>query len=105
MPGVAVRVMRYQYLQGERRLTPAGNGQTDDQGHYRVWGLMPGDYYVNAVARGRRRRMGGPGGPADSAAPAGGAAADGAAAEVAGGGADQDQLSTTHPRTIPACRR
>jgi len=52
MPGVMVRVMRYQYLQGERRLTPAGAGQTDDKGQYRVWGLMPGDYYVNAVARG-----------------------------------------------------
>ena len=57
MPGVMVRVMRYQYLQGERRLTPAGNGQTDDKGQYRVWGLMPGEYYVNAIARG-----GGPGG-------------------------------------------
>jgi Carboxypeptidase regulatory-like domain len=57
MPGVTVRVMRYQYLQGERRLTPAGNGQTDDKGLYRVWGLMPGEYYVNALARG-----GGPGG-------------------------------------------
>jgi hypothetical protein len=57
MPGVVVRVMRYQYLQGERRLTPAGTGQTDDKGQYRVWGLMPGDYYVNAIARG-----GGPGG-------------------------------------------
>lgn len=53
MPGVMVRVMRYQYLQGQRRLTPAGNGQTDDKGQYRVWGLMPGDYYVNAVAHGR----------------------------------------------------
>src|SRR4051812_10345287 len=57
MPGVMVRVMRYQYLQGERRLTAAGNGQTDDKGQYRVWGLMPGEYYVNAIARG-----GGPGG-------------------------------------------
>jgi len=28
MPGLAVRVMRYQYLQGDRRLTPAGSGQT-----------------------------------------------------------------------------
>ena len=57
MPGVMVRIMRYQYLQGEKRLTPAGNGQTDDKGQYRVWGLMPGEYYVNAIARG-----GGPGG-------------------------------------------
>jgi hypothetical protein len=51
MPGVQVRIMRYQYLQGERRLTPAGNAQTDDKGQYRVWGLMPGEYYVNALAR------------------------------------------------------
>ena len=51
MPGVTVRVMRYQYLQGDRRLTPAGGGQTDDRGQFRVWGLMPGEYYVNAIAR------------------------------------------------------
>src|SRR5882762_7181522 len=63
MPGVMVRVMRYQYLQGDRRLTPAGAGQTDDKGQYRVWGLMPGDYYVNAVARGGPfGGFGGPGG-------------------------------------------
>jgi hypothetical protein len=70
MPGVAVRVMRYQYQQGERRLTPAGSAQTDDRGQYRVWGLMPGDYYVSAVARnfnpaggGRGPGRGGTGGP------------------------------------------
>jgi hypothetical protein len=71
MPGVMVRVMRYQYQQGERRLTPAGTGQTDDKGQYRVWGLMPGDYYVNATARGGPMGgpfgafggFGGPGGP------------------------------------------
>jgi hypothetical protein len=51
MPGAMVRVMRYQYLQGDRRLTPAGGGQTDDKGQYRVWGLMPGEYYVNAIVR------------------------------------------------------
>jgi hypothetical protein len=69
MPGVMVRVMRYQYQQGERRLTPAGNAQTDDRGQYRVWGLMPGDYYINAVMRGGGfagnfgGNFGGPGGP------------------------------------------
>src|SRR5204863_1378914 len=66
MPGVAVRVMRYQYQQGERRLTPAGSAQTDDRGQYRVWGLMPGDYYVSATARNFNPgggRDGGRGGP------------------------------------------
>jgi protocatechuate 3,4-dioxygenase beta subunit len=51
MPGVNVQVMRYQYQQGDRRLVPAGQAQTDDRGVYRVWGLNPGDYYVSAVAR------------------------------------------------------
>ena len=36
MPGVSVQVMRYQYQQGDRRLVPAGQGQTDDRGVYRV---------------------------------------------------------------------
>ncbi len=51
MPGASVRVMRYQYLQGDRRLMPAGSAETDDKGQYRVWGLMPGDYYVSAIVR------------------------------------------------------
>jgi hypothetical protein len=68
VPGAMVRVMRYQYQQGDRRLTPAGGAQTDDRGQYRVWGLMPGDYYVNALTRlpgaGGRGFPGGlPGGP------------------------------------------
>ena len=78
MPGVMVRVMRYQYLQGDRRLTPAGTGQTDDKGQFRVWGLMPGDYYINATARG----FGG-GGPFGGRGPGGRGGGPGA---LAGGG-------------------
>jgi hypothetical protein len=62
MAGIVVRVMRYQYVQGERRLMPAGSGQTDDKGQFRVWGLMPGDYYVSATARGGFGAGVGPGG-------------------------------------------
>jgi len=68
MAGILVRVLRYQYQQGERRLTPAGTAQTNDLGQYRVWGLMPGDYYVDAQSRinlplgGRGGGRGGPGG-------------------------------------------
>jgi hypothetical protein len=90
MPGVMVRVMRYQYLQGERRLTPAGNGQTDDKGLYRVWGLMPGEYYINAVARGGGPgggQFGGPGGPAGFAGGRGGRAGG------PGGPPDQEQIN------------
>jgi hypothetical protein len=66
MPGASVRVMRYQYAQGERQLVPAGTSQTDDEGAFRVWGLNPGDYYVSAVTRnfdfGGRGAAGGRGG-------------------------------------------
>ncbi len=51
LPGATIRVMRYQYAQGERQLAPVGTAQSDDLGAYRVWGLNPGDYYVSAVAR------------------------------------------------------
>jgi hypothetical protein len=51
VPGITVRVLRYQYMQGDRRLTPVESSQTDDRGQYRVWGLMPGEYYVNAQVR------------------------------------------------------
>jgi hypothetical protein len=86
MPGLTVRVMRYQYLQGERRLTPAANGQTDDKGLYRVWGLMPGEYYVNAVARG-----GGPGG--QFGRPGGFAGGRGGRAGSPGGAPDPEQVN------------
>ncbi|HXD74530.1 MAG TPA: carboxypeptidase-like regulatory domain-containing protein [Vicinamibacterales bacterium] len=51
MPGVMVQILRYQYQQGDRRLAPSGQAQSDDRGVYRVWGLNPGDYYVSATAR------------------------------------------------------
>lgn len=63
MPGASVGVMRYQYLQGDRRLVQAGSGQTDDKGQFRIWGLMPGDYYVSAMARNFTFGSGGRGGP------------------------------------------
>lgn len=88
MPGVLVRVLRYQYQQGDKRLAPAGTAQTDDQGQYRVWGLMPGDYYVDAQSR-INLPFGGPGGWGGGAAGRGGGAGGrggggGAAAAIAG---------------------
>jgi hypothetical protein len=72
VPGVVVRVLRYQYQQGNRQLSTAGTAQTDDLGQYRVWGLMPGDYYVNAQSR-INLPFGGPagGGRGRGGAPAG----------------------------------
>ena len=45
-----VGAMRYQWVDGGRRLLPAGRGATtDDRGHYRIWGLSSGEYVVGAA--------------------------------------------------------
>jgi protocatechuate 3,4-dioxygenase beta subunit len=47
-----VQVLRYQFQNGGRRLSPAGGGfspdRTDDRGEFRLYGLPPGQYYVSA---------------------------------------------------------
>jgi hypothetical protein len=53
-----VTVQRYQYIRGERQLTPAGGDQTDDRGQYRVFGLPPGEYFVSASASGIGQLLG-----------------------------------------------
>ena len=50
----SVSAWRYAYAAGVRRLTPAGQNSrdtTDDQGHFRLFGLPPGEYYVSATLR------------------------------------------------------
>lgn len=50
--GARVQVLRYQFAQGTRRLTPTGIGdQSDDTGAFRLYGLTPGEYYVSATLR------------------------------------------------------
>jgi len=50
LTGAQVRVLRYGYAAGARRLLPAGQSdRTDDQGTFRVFGLPPGDYVVSAT--------------------------------------------------------
>lgn len=47
-----VAAMRYRYVSGRRRMVPAGRfAQTDDGGHFRIYGLPPGDYYLSATLR------------------------------------------------------
>ena len=47
-----VQAQRYQLVQGTRRLTAIGiTAQSDDTGAFRLYGLMPGEYYVSAVLR------------------------------------------------------
>ena len=84
MPGIMVRVLRYQYQQGDRRLVPAGTAQTDDQGQYRVWGLNPGEYYVDAQARINFGFGGGPPGRGGAGGPGGRGGVAGVIAGVVG---------------------
>ena len=47
-----VQALRYAYgPDGQRRPQPAATAQTDDLGHFRVFGLMPGEYIVSASSR------------------------------------------------------
>jgi hypothetical protein len=49
---VMVAPMRYQFMNGSRRLNPTGRGaQTNDIGEYRIYGLSPGQYYLSATLR------------------------------------------------------
>lgn len=58
LPRALVTVQRYQYVRGERQLTPAGGDQTDDRGQYRVFGLPPGEYFVSASTSGLGELLG-----------------------------------------------
>lgn len=47
-----VQAMRYQYVNGQRRLMPTGRGgPSNDLGQYRIFGLPPGEYSVSATVR------------------------------------------------------
>ena len=47
-----VSAQRFQYTpDGQRRLTPARTGTTDDRGELRLFGLMPGEYVVEGSVR------------------------------------------------------
>ena len=46
---VRVSPMRYQYVQGRKRLNPSGRvATTNDIGEYRIFGLAPGQYFLSA---------------------------------------------------------
>jgi hypothetical protein len=50
-PNTPVRALRYVFQGGQRTLQQTGNGQTDDRGVYRIFGLQPGEYLVSATPR------------------------------------------------------
>ena len=48
--GANVQVQRYRYVNGRRQLQLAGaDPATDDRGQFRIFGLLPGEYYVSAA--------------------------------------------------------
>ena len=55
MASTQVAAMRFQFMQGSRRLVPAqsdgSTDRTDDKGGFRLYGLPPGDYYISASSR------------------------------------------------------
>lgn len=58
--GVDVRAMRVRFSPGGReQLVPLRNARTDDQGNFRLPGLTPGLYYVQAGGRSGGPRFGG----------------------------------------------
>ena len=47
--GASVQVHAYRYVNGRRQLTMVASGApTDDRGQFRIFGLLPGEYYVSA---------------------------------------------------------
>ena len=59
---VMVAPMRYQFMQGKRTLVSAGRqSTTDDNGEFRLFGITPGQYYLQATWR-SNMGFGGPGG-------------------------------------------
>ncbi len=46
----SVRALRVAWTQAGRRLATSGSAQTDDRGYFRVFGLVPGTYYVSAYS-------------------------------------------------------
>lgn len=52
LAGANVLTLQMRYFNGRRRLTPVrGNAFTDDTGQYRLSGLEPGEYFVQASSR------------------------------------------------------
>jgi protocatechuate 3,4-dioxygenase beta subunit len=51
VPNIDVQVFRLQYMSGRKQLARSNSRMTNDLGEYRIFGLSPGRYYLNAVYR------------------------------------------------------
>jgi Carboxypeptidase regulatory-like domain len=55
--GANVSASRFRFFNGGRRLMPSGNATSDDRGMFRMYGLVPGDYYVSGALRSQQAMM------------------------------------------------
>ncbi len=51
LANVSVQLLKFSYRNGRKQLSPAGYGQTNDVGQYRIYGVEPGRYYITAIYR------------------------------------------------------
>src|SRR5262249_28573159 len=49
--GVSIPPLQYRYTRGKRELSPLRFATTDDLGEYRLFGLAPGRYFLQASHR------------------------------------------------------
>jgi protocatechuate 3,4-dioxygenase beta subunit len=80
MQGASISAMRFRSMRGKRQLMPFMSSSTDDLGEYRLFGLVPGKYYLSATYRQQRMMM-----PAQDSTP--------------GGTPDEDYAPTYFPGT------
>jgi hypothetical protein len=64
---VSVQLMRYVYREQGKALMPAGGGQTNDLGEFRMFGISAGRYFLQARTYGGLETALGPGNSADEA--------------------------------------
>ena len=55
--GAQVSALRFRFVNSSRRLISNGGAQTDDLGNFRIFGLVPGEYYVSAGQRSQSMTM------------------------------------------------
>jgi hypothetical protein len=51
LSGVIVRALQSRIDNGRKRVSMVRWGSSNDRGNYRVWGLVPGEYYVKVAGR------------------------------------------------------
>jgi Carboxypeptidase regulatory-like domain len=59
--GVDVRAMQYGYVAGKRQLRNMAQSSANEKGEFRLYGLRPGTFYVQASGRGFQTILGPPG--------------------------------------------